>query len=164
MKNFFYLLQKPKIFNLSIKNKDHVLYFNDNQVFIRPRKPISSYVNPRSLYKLKQKFKIKQITIFDRLKNTNKEVCISNHVNRSGKNFLIGNTPFKSFPRFPDITKIYNNISGLEQVVVHTVGPSRFRSFSEKNIIISESVGLVAPVWHYVGTKIFARSYKDEKN
>ena len=74
-------------------------------------------------------------------------------------NFLIGNTPFKNLPTFPDITSIYNKIKGYDQVVVHTVGPRRFKTFSEKNTLVSEIVGLVAPVWYYIGTKIFAKSY-----
>ena len=91
--------------------------------------------------------------------NLDKETCIINHINRSGTNFLIGNTPFKNLPTFPDITSIYNKIKGYDQVVVHTVGSRRFKTFSEKNTLVSEIVGLVAPVWYYVGTKIFAKSY-----
>ena len=125
---------------------------------------MSKHINPRSIYNLKKKFNIKEITIYDRVKNKKREACIINHVNRTGINFLIGNTPFKTFPRFPDMTKIYNKIKGLDQVVVHTVGPSRFEKPLEKNILISESVGLIAPIWYYVGTKIFARTYKNEKN
>jgi len=159
MKNFIYLLQKPKGCKSIIKNKDHVLYINNDLVYIKPKILTSKHVNPKSLYRLKKEFNIKKITIYDRVKNLKREACIFNHVNRAGTNFLIGNTPFNSFPRFPDITNIYNKIKGLDQVVVHTVGPSRFLTYSEENTLISESVGLVAPIWHYVGTKIFAKNY-----
>ena len=164
MEKFFYLLRKPKVFKSIITNKDHVLYIDGNRVYIRPKELTSKHVNPRSIYKLKKEYKIKEITIYDRVKNIKREACIINHINRTGTNFLISNTPFNVFPRFPEITKIYNKINELDQIVVHTVGPSRFEVLLEKNVLISEAVGLIAPVWYYVGTKIFAKTYKNEKD
>ena len=164
MEKFFYLLRKPKVFKSTITNKDHSLCFDDNRVYISPKRPTSKHVNPRSIYKLKKEFNIKEITIYDRVKNIKREACIVNHVNRAGTSFLIGNTPFNCFPRFPDMTKIYNKIKGMDRIVVHTVGPLRFEKFLEKNILISESIGLIAPIWYYVGTKIFARTHINEKN
>ena len=82
---------------------------------------------------------------------------INNHINRSGQNFLRGVTPEGKFPQFPDMSKIYNKTNGMETVVVHTVGSERFHSMqNHENVIWSESVGLIAPVAHYVGIKVFA--------
>ena len=62
---------------------------------------------------------------------------------------------------FPDISKIYHEISGLESAVVNTVGPERFHLRPKSNNVISESVGLIAPVWHYVGVIVFAQNFID---
>ena len=64
MEKFFYLLRKPKVFKSIITNKDHVLYIDGNRVYIRPKKLTSKHVNPRSIYKLKKEYKIKEITIY----------------------------------------------------------------------------------------------------
>ena len=85
-------------------------------------------------------------------------VCIVDHVNRSGTNFLIGETPVKNFPVFPDMSKIYNIIPGYKQVVVHTLGPSRFLKQYKQKQITSESVGLISPIWHYIGVNVYAKT------
>ena len=78
-------------------------------------------------------------------------------MNRSGQNFLRNETPFKEHPQFPDMSKIYNKISGLDTVIVHTIGEKRFQSLPNKEKAVwSEAIGLIAPVAHYVGIKIFA--------
>ena len=81
-----------------------------------------------------------------------------NHVNRSGYNFLIGRTHELDLPRFPDMSNIYNAIPNLSTVNVHTVGPKRFDSATSDKVVLSEAVGLVAPIWHYVRVKVFAKT------
>ena len=159
MKKYIYSLFKPKETLSIIKNKNHCLYFKENKTYIIPKQPSVNYINPKSIYDLKKEYNIKKITILDRIKDINKEVCIINHVNRSGFNFLVGNTPFKEFPRFPDMSNLYNKIKGLETVVVHTVGIERFLTFKDRDVFVSEFIGLVSPVWHYVGVKVFAKNY-----
>ena len=75
----------------------------------------------------------------------------------SGLNFLSGKTPFKNFPMFPDVSKIYQPIKGLNGVIVHTVGPKRFRESGKNKEIISESVALIAPIWYYIGVRVSAK-------
>ena len=82
---------------------------------------------------------------------------IKDHINRSGFNFLSVKTPFKNFPMFPDVSKIYQQIEGLNGVIVHSVGPKRFRESGENKEIISESVALVAPIWYYIGVRVSAK-------
>ena len=67
-------------------------------------------------------------------------------------------TPVKKFPVFPDMSKIYNTIPGYKQVVVHTLGPSRFLKQYKQKQITSESVGLISPIWHYVGVNVYAKN------
>ena len=59
------------------------------------------------------------------------------------------------------MSKIYHRIPGLESAVVHTVGPERFHLRPKSNNMISEAVGLIAPVWHYVRVKVFAQNFID---
>ena len=139
----------------------HTLYTKDKSIYIVPNKFDEGTINPENFLKLKEEMKIKSILIIDKTIPGDKKLCITNHVNRSGYNFLIGKTPTGKLSRFPDMSKIYNKNLGVESTVVHTVGPERFRLRPKSNSVISESVGLIAPVWHYVGVKVFAQNFID---
>mgnify|MGYP001390251370 FL=1 len=161
MNLIMYGLQAPNDYNLKSTLLNHKLYTKQKKLFLVPNKFDGKTINPESFLKLKGKMKIKSTLLIDKTIPEDKRLCIANHVNRSGYNFLIGKTPVANLPRFPDMSKIYNEISGLESAVVHTVGPERFRLRQESNNVVSESVGLVAPVWHYVGVKVFAQNFID---
>ena len=161
MNLIMYGLQAPNDYNLKSTLLNHKLYTKQKKLFLVPNKFDGKTINPESFLKLKGKMKIKSTLLIDKTIPKDKRLCIANHVNRSGYNFLIGKTPVVNLPRFPDMSKIYNEISGLESAVVHTVGPERFRLKQKSNNVVSESVGLVAPVWHYVGVKVFAQNFID---
>ena len=154
-------LQAPCDYNLKETLFNHKLYRKKEKLFIVPNKFDETVINPKSFLKLKGEIKIKSTLLIDKTIPKDKRLCVANHVNRSGYNFLIGKTPVANLPRFPDMSKIYNKISGLESAIVHTVGPERFRLRPKSNNVISESVGLIAPVWHYVGVKVFAQNFID---
>ena len=156
-----YGLQEPNDYSLKSKLLNHKLYTKQKNSFLVPNKFDDITINPENFLKLKEKIKIKETLLIDRTIPKSKRLCITNHVNRSGYNFLIAKTPIANLPRFPDMSKIYNEISGLESAVVHTVGPERFHLRPKSNNVISESVGLIAPVWHYVGVKVFAQNFID---
>ena len=156
-----YGLQVPNDYNLKSILLNHELYTKQKKLFLVPNKFDDTTIDPKNFLKLKEKMRIKEALLIDQIIPKNKRMCIKNHVNRSGFNFLIGKTPIANLPRFPDISKIYNEISGLESTVVHTVGPERFHLKPKNNNVISESVGLIAPVWHYVGVKVFAQNFID---
>ena len=156
-----YGLQAPNDYNLKSTLLSHKLYTKQKKLFLVPNKFNDTIIDPKNFLKLKEKMKIKKIFLIDKTISKNKRLCITNHVNRSGYNFLIGKTPIANLPRFPDMSKIYNEISGLESAAVHTVGPERFHLRPKSNNVISESVGLIAPVWHYVGVKVFAQNFID---
>jgi len=145
-----------------IKNIDEVASHNygerNDRTFLWPKKIDSETINPKNFIELKKEFSLDELLIIDRLAGINDIVSIGNHVNRSGQNFLRRKTPEGKFPQFPDMSKIYNKINGLNTVVVHTTGEKRFkkRLSDEENIIWSEYIGLIAPVAHYVGIKVFA--------
>ena len=161
MNLIMYGLQAPNDYGLMSTLLNHKLYKKQKKLFLVPNKFDDTTINPKNFLKLKGKMKIKEALLIDKTIPENKRLCITNHVNRSGYNFLIGKTPIANLPRFPDMSKIYNEISGLESTVVHTVGPERFCLRHESNNVTSESVGLIAPVWHYVGVRVFAQNFID---
>ena len=156
-----YGLQAPSDYKLRSTALNHKLYIKKKEFFLVPNRFDEGIINPETFLKLKEEMEVISILVIDRTIPGDKKLCIINHVNRSGYNFLIGKTPTANLPRFPDMSKIYNKISGLEPAVVHTVGPERFHLRPKINNVISESVGLIAPVWHYVGVKVFAQNFID---
>ena len=161
MNLIMYGLRAPNDYDLKSTLLNHKIFKKQKKLFLVPNKFDDTTIDPKNFLKLKEKMKIKKTLLIDETIPKNKRLCIANHVNRSGYNFLIGKTPIANLPRFPDMSKIYNEISGLESTVVHTVGPERFHLRPKSNNVISESVGLIAPVWHYVGVKVFAQNFID---
>ena len=161
MNLIMYGLQAPSDYKLRSTPLNHKLYIKKKEFFLVPNRFDEGIINPETFLKLKEEMEIISILVIDRTIPGDKKLCIINHVNRSGYNFLIGKTPTANLPRFPDMSKIYNKISGLEPAVVHTVGPERFHLRPKINKPSSESVGLIAPVWHYVGVKVFAQNFID---
>ena len=130
---------------------------------IRGRKIISpnfinsETINPKNLIELKDRLDINELLLIDRLKGIEDVVSIADHINQSGQNFLRSNTPEEPFPQFPDMSKVYNKIEELKNVIVHTIGLERFVTAKiEKDIIWSEYAGLIAPVAHYIGINVSA--------
>ena len=159
MKKHTYSLFPPKNFINSYKKHRHTIFKNDTHTHIVPEKLNELCLNPRSVLCLKEELSIKKILILDRVINLKHQACIVDHVNRSGTNFLIGNTPYKEHTQFPDMSNIYTPIKGLDKIVVHTVGIERFFNLKVSNYYISEAVGLIAPVWHYIGVKVSSKTH-----
>ncbi len=162
MKKYTYSLFPPKNFTSSYKKHRHIIFEKETLIHIVPENLNEFCLNPRSVSNLTEDFSIKKILILDRVINLDHEACIIDHVNRSGTNFLIGNTPHNKHPQFPDMSNIYTAIKKLDKIVVHTVGVERFLNFKDSNHYVSEAVGLIAPVWHYVGVKVSSKTYNKE--
>ena len=158
MKKYTYSLFPPKNFITTYKKYRHTIFEKETYTHIVPEKLNQRCLNPRSASNLKEELSIKKILILDRVINLKHQACIVGHVNRSGTNFLIGNTPYKKHTQFPDMSNIYIPIKGLDKIVVHTVGIERFFNFKGSNYYISEAVGLIAPVWHYLGVKVSSKT------
>ena len=159
MNSYIYSIYTPKDFNKEKNTRHHILYYTDENVWIVPKAFNRTCINPRIFYSLKKKLNIGPITILDKTNPEMKWCYIAGHINRSGYNFLIANTPLRELPVFPDMSNVYNKIEGLRPIVVHTVGPDRFNYVGGSKIIVSESVGLVSPLWHYIKTKVYACTY-----
>ena len=158
MKLVYYSLFPPDHFIRKEKAHNHSVYFSNEKIQVVPDDFSPESLNPKSFLQLKTKLNLVSIMILDRTKPLKEEACIIDHVNRSGDNFLKSKTPIDGLPTFPDMSNIYNEISHLNKVVVHTVGPKLFESIEHSSFVVSESVGLISPVWHYVRVKVFARS------
>lgn len=153
-----YGLTIPQKYKTKRQVSNHTVFLQKENIYIVPNSFNNKTIGPDNFLDLKREIGLTSILITDRIKPTKNKLCIMNHVNRSGYNFLIGKTPTQGLPRFPDMSNIYNQIRGLDTVVVHTVGPERFDSVEPDEVFLSESVGLVAPVWHYVGVRVFAKT------
>ena len=133
-------------------SKSHYIYINKNQTTYWPRGVTKENINPGTFFELTKKYKIKELTIVDRVKINNKKTFINEHINRTGESFLIGNTPHENKPTFPDASLVYSNTIGN---VVVSYGKS-YNDVSHKNKkhIISEWIAPISIVWKYMGVKI----------
>ena len=153
-----YCIYSPNIFSAKETAFNHNIFQTVDGQKIIPITFSDQSLNPKSFFGLKKMYDLDSILIIDRLKNKDTDVCIIDHVNRSGTNFLIAKTPHKELPTFPDMGHIYKPIPNLKPVLVHTVGPERFLSDTGIDEIVSEAIGLIAPLWHYAGVAVFARN------
>jgi hypothetical protein len=158
MNKIEYCIHSPNIFSAKETAFNHNIFQTVDGRKIIPITFSDESLNPKSFFGLKEMYDLDSILIIDRLKNKDTDVCIIDHVNRSGTNFLIAKTPHKELPTFPDMGHIYKPIPNLKQVLVHTVGPERFLSDTGIDEIVSEAIGLIAPLWYYVGVAVFARN------
>tara|TARA_Y100000590_G_scaffold416355_1_gene515024 strand:- start:2565 stop:3098 length:534 start_codon:yes stop_codon:yes gene_type:complete len=137
-------------FHFFVKNnKKETANNTHNYMWLRKDKE-----NLKNTYKLIFDHKIKTLLLFDIIKGYKDIISIKDHVNISGDNKLIGQTPLKAYPMFPDMTSIYRPSSKHPEKTVYTVGKERFNKVKSENKIISESAGVVAPMFHYFGVTI----------
>ena len=155
----YYLCAGPGAGGLDIgiskKLADRVFGIMNDKLIVWPKKLSSLNCNPKNIHTLKSSAKNRDIVIIDRIKSKTPTVSICGHVNRSGENYLIGMTPQDNYPQFPDMTHIYKTHPHKTTKIVHTVGPKRYKeAVLNSKTIWSEAIGLVAPVFHYVGYNI----------
>ena len=158
MKKNIYRLYPPQKAITKSHLFGHAVYSAEKSTTLVPQSLEKKNINPKNFIKLKQRFKFKSILIFDRTKPSFKNTCVLDHVNRSGFNFLIGIDKINGYPMFPDMSNIYHPIKNFKNITVHTLGPTRFAENIKCRSIISEFVGLISPIWHYVGVKVFCKT------
>ena len=144
-------------------NKHSIAVLN-NSVIIWPDEVLPTTCSPKNLVELKKVVDTNTITILDRIKNKNNITRISGHINRSGQNFLVGNTPFLDKPQFPDMSNIYV-LRSNQKTTVHTIGRERYLSTETLNneTVWSESIALVATVFSYLGFTTEGFGVPDQK-
>ena len=158
MKQTIYTIYDLKNYESKTELFDHFIYNNQKTTIIAPINFHKNSINSYNFLQLKIKYKIKKILILDRTKPSFKKASIVGHVNRSGFNFFIGSKRLQGLPMFPDMSNIYKPIKGLEKINVHTIGPERFKKGLLINQTTSEYIGLVSPLWHYVGVSVFGKT------
>ena len=139
---------KEKTFGHQIKRGSRVTVVSPNQI---SKKNLSL----KNLNELKKNLNINKIYILDRISGLNKNILITDHINRSGISFLRGETPYNKRPMFPDLSKVYTHYEKNPRVVVQTLGPKRFKKPpSEPGVVFSESAAIFTTLWHYIGVEI----------
>ena len=161
MNEKIYSLYPPEKYKLKGDCFGHLFYKTNKTTVFVPKKFLNEYVNPINFMHLKQKFFLKSVLVLDKTSPVVTNVCFVDHINRSGFNFLMGKTPIYDCPMFPDMSNIYKPIKSLKKITVHTVGPKRFKKEETQKEVVSESIGLIAPIWHYVGVGVSGRPIGD---
>lgn len=156
MTQFIYCCSQSISDQLNIKHNDrfynHVMKNHDNYTFLSPFDNTNKTINPENYSKIRNKYGFNSLVLIDRVFIDTKTAHTADHVNRTGHNFLRGNTPYENHPTFPDISKIYNTKNGKVFVSVGEKKPLNITV--SKNEILSEWIAMVSPVWHYIGVKI----------
>ena len=129
---------------------NHFQYKTKNYHIFCPQKISEKHINPKNFHDIAIKHSITKINIIDILKSKNDIISISDHINRTGYNFLRSKTPYESFETFPDMTSIY---SASDEKVVISVGSSLINEKTNSEFETAW-IGAIAPVWKYVGVKI----------
>ena len=158
MKNY-YFNTNPRRFGINkVFDREifgHLMVFGEGSVFITPKQFTKEHISPEHILRLKEKYKIENIIMFDRVVGIKKNILITDHINRSGISFIRGKTPHKKFPMFPDMSDIYMQGSKKKRQTVQTLGPKSFITPpNEFGVVFSEASAITATVWHYVGVGV----------
>ena len=100
---YIYLCSREiaKQFSIVGKKKEHHNYYTSNNItYIWPNNTNKRTTNPVLINTIKEDHKIKDIVILDRVRGTKTQITAVDHINKTGENFLIGNTPHGGLPRF----------------------------------------------------------------
>ena len=140
---------------MDLKFFNHNICVKDNDVFIVPSQLNETSISPTEFLRLKNRYQIKTVNMYDRTFGIKEKSLIIDHVNRSGIFHLKGNTPHEQKPMFPDMSHIYEKDYSIKNIVVQTLGYKRFKKvkFKEK-VFFSEAAAIIATVWHYVGVRV----------
>lgn len=165
MQSSFYLIAGPEAWGLPLSGKQtaagHAIDVVGSSQVLWPETISDAIINPLNFDALVKKTGAHRIIIIDRLSGCGPGVVpISGHINKSGYNFLTAVTPYQDYPRFPDQSNLYQMHPDEDSVTVQTVGPERFSQLTRNDDAagnpISEAVGLVAPLFGYLGVSIWA--------
>ena len=155
----FYFNASPKDFGIKTDFKEktfgHQIKKGSKRVVVSPNQISKKNLSLKNLNELKKNLNINKIYILDRISGLNKNILITDHINRSGISFLLGETPYNKRPMFPDLSKIYIGDKKNQGFVVQTLGPKRFKKPPiEPGVVFSESAAIIATLWHYIGVEV----------
>ena len=114
--NHFYLCHKKISKQLGLTKRgneyEHSIETQNNNTFLWPKAHNRKSISPETYATLKEKHKIVKLTIVDRIKAKEIVSHATDHINKTGKNYLIGATPYKEKPTFPDVSAVYSKREG----------------------------------------------------
>jgi len=143
----------------------HLTFCVDESVFMTPTKFTKKHISPEHLLGLKEKHKIENIIMFDRVVGIKKNILITDHINRSGISYLRGKTPHKKLSMFPDMSSVYIKKTKNKRQTVQTLGPKNFKAPpNEAGVVFSEASAITATLWHYVGVGVRCYGIVDSNN
>ena len=165
MSVFIYFCSK-QVFNQFTTNKKQANIFGHGKTTYKnltafyPLENTEKIINPKNLYQLKNKFGFTSIIMVDHILDKKGIVHVSDHINRTGKSFLRGKTPFKDFPTFPDISNIYIKKNGK---TLMSLGEKNILNINtQENVILSSWIAPISSVWSYVNVQIFGIGVGEE--
>ena len=168
MKNYYFNTKPIKFGINKVFDREffgHLVVCEAGSVFITPSQFTKEHISPEHILGLKEKYKIENIIMFDRVVGIKKNILITDHINRSGISFIRGKTPHKKFPMFPDMSDIYMQGSEKKKRTVQTLGPKRFITPpNEFGVVYSEASAITATVWHYVGVGVRCYGVVDNRD
>ena len=155
----YYFNTNPKFFGIyNVFNREtfgHFTLCGEDAVFITPSQFTKKHISPEHLLGLKEKYKIENIIMFDRVVGIKKNILITDHINRSGISFMRGKTPHKKLPMFPDMSNVYIKNTKNKRHTVQTLGPKNFKAPpNEAGVVFSEASAITATLWHYIGVGV----------
>ena len=155
----YYFNTNPKNFGINnVFDREvfgHFAMRETNSLFITPAQFTKKHISPKHILGLKDKYKIENIIMFDRVVGIKKNTLITDHINRSGISFIRGKTPHKKLPMFPDMSDVYIEDTKNKRQTVQTLGPKNFKAPpNEAGVVFSEASAITATLWHYVGVGV----------
>jgi len=163
--DYIYFCSKKvfKQFDLGLKHPslyDHFIVTKDKFSYIYPKDHSPNIINPQNFFKIKQELGFNRLIVIDKIHSKKDVVRVADHINRTGKSFLRGKTPFKDFPTFPDISNMYNKVNGE---TLMSVGEKNTLNINTKeNVILSSWIAAISPVWNYINVKIIGIGIGEE--
>ncbi|MAI87954.1 MAG: hypothetical protein CMF98_02370 [Candidatus Marinimicrobia bacterium] len=160
--SLIYIVSFPNVSSFKKKTigNHHYIQFKNHQIITPCDLDIKTFT-PSNFNLIKDDLNEDHLIIFEKIKSPNKFVQIIDHINKTGNNPLVGNTPFKDKPRFPDISNIYDKKDyGVNQIVCTSVGFEMYNKLNEMNI--TKYISVISIVGSYIGWKITAFGFSDK--
>ena len=158
MKNYYFNTKPIKFGINKVFDREffgHLMLCEEGSVYITPTQFTKEHISPEYILGIKDKYKIENIIMFDRVVGIKKNILITDHINRSGTSFIRGKTPHKKLPMFPDMSSVYIKNTKNKRQTVQTLGPKNIKAPpNEAGVVFSEASAITATLWHYVGVSV----------
>ena len=133
------------------KNKENHNYNQTKSTtYIWPNTTNKETINPIDINAIKTDYKIRDIVILDRVRGVTTVTIASDHINRTGENYLIGNNKKMVFT---DLTRLYTN---QEKMITTCLG-TKYEKNKKQHTLPSTDIGLIAILCRSIQPKTIIR-------